>query len=79
MNWKFRVQEWLADRISWVQYPQIRPLSTNARRRLFATDMHWTTRVLLVMSSLAVLGVAIVVLSGVGLIVWAAITAHPLK
>ena len=75
MNFKLRAQEWLADRISWVQYPDIRPLSANTRRRYFKTEMHWSTRVMLAMISTGVLAMSGAVLALVGLLAWAAITA----
>lgn len=34
MRLKTRIHEWLADRISWVQYPQITPVRPNPRRTL---------------------------------------------
>ena len=75
MDFKTRAHEWLADHISWVQYPQVRPLSANAKRRVFRTDMHWTTRALIVMGSAATLAVSGGILAFLGLIVWATVTA----
>jgi hypothetical protein len=75
MNFKLRAHEWLADRISWVQYPDVRPLSANTRRRYFKTEMHWSTRVMLALISSGVLLMSGAVLALVCLLAWAAITA----
>jgi hypothetical protein len=58
---RHRIQEWFADRVSWVQYPDIRNLQRQAVR--FKHSMPWEKRVGLalfgfvaLLFSLAVLG-----------------------
>ena len=69
----FRAHEWLADRVSWVQYPELRRLSP--KRRLFRNEMPWTTRAMLILiGSVLLLGCA-VALFFLGVLSWAAITA----
>ncbi|WP_150811202.1 hypothetical protein [Pandoraea sputorum] len=63
---RFRVHEWLADRVSWVQYPNIRAVSPNAKRApilRFSVQMPWSTRVMLVATCLPVLIVCAVFLA----------------
>jgi hypothetical protein len=67
-----RIHEWLADRVSWIQYPQIKPLGQQRRRSLFKHQMHWTTRLAIGTISLLVVAfaglvllVALIVLKGV--------------
>jgi hypothetical protein len=68
-----RTQEWLADRISWVQYPNIRAASANAS--IWKTQMPWTTRALLVLVGVVTLAVTAGALFFIGLLAWATITA----
>ncbi len=35
MRLKTRIHEWLADRISWVQYPRMTPMRRDPRRSLY--------------------------------------------
>ncbi|NMM21846.1 MAG: hypothetical protein HHJ15_18155 [Rhodoferax sp.] len=62
MKLKYRIQEWFADRVSWVQYPDIRNLQHQTLR--FKHSMPWENRVGLALFgfvalafSLAILGV----------------------
>jgi hypothetical protein len=73
MSILFRVQDWLADRVSWVQYPQIRRLSP--RRALFRHAMPWPTRVLLILVGTSTLLACAIALFFLGLLAWATITA----
>lgn len=71
---RHRFQEWAADRVSWVQYPDIR----NMRNRpglMFKTQMPWEKRMLLVVFGFAALAICAVGLFFLGLLFWAAITA----
>ena len=60
---RYRVHEWLADRITWVQYPRIRPNSA-----AFKFKMPLLHRVALVLWGIALSGVGLALL-GFGLFV----------
>jgi len=69
---KFRLHEWLADHINWVQYPGVSMVSNQP---FFKHQMHWTTRISLLMISLFVLAICAVALFFLGLLFWALFTA----
>jgi hypothetical protein len=50
MNTRFRMQEWLADRISWMQYPQIRKVQSRPDK----PKMSFATAVLVLVFSLVI-------------------------
>jgi hypothetical protein len=63
MRWQDRVQEWLADRVSCVQYPNIRAISAPRRRApFFRHQMPAGTRITLTLLSLMALAILIPVL-----------------
>jgi len=71
-----RLQERLADRVSFIQYPNVRPADqrTRAASRTglhFVHKMSWDTRIILVLASCALLLVGLAGLAVVGLIVYA--------
>jgi hypothetical protein len=69
MTYTERAQEWLADRVNWVQYPNINPTHRKAQRlQFFKTEMPLATRVGLVLFGCAV------AMFFLGLIFWAVIT-----
>jgi len=70
MKFRYRVHEWLADRISWVQYPNIRPTddATRAASRTgprFATHMPLGKRIDMVLLSLVTLATGLFILGAV--------------
>ena len=70
-----RVHEWLADHISWVQYPQVRAVSAGARvGPQWRVPMPWPYRVVLLVCGLALVGFSLVALGAVGVLFWALIT-----
>jgi hypothetical protein len=73
MTYTERAQEWLADRVKWVQYPQIR--SSRIKRHLFLNQMPGPLRIGLVLYGVAALVVCAVVLFFLGLLFWAIFTA----
>ena len=75
MTYTERAQEWLAERVNWVQYPRIRPLQSMKKRLFFATQMPFPLRVGLVLYGLIALGVCALVLFFLGVLFWALITA----
>lgn len=62
----FRLQEWLADHVSWVQYPGV----TSSPRPLFAHEMPWSTRAMLVLFGLIGLVLSLIALGFLGLFFW---------
>ncbi|MCK4121406.1 hypothetical protein HFK83_03350 [Ralstonia pseudosolanacearum] len=58
----FRAQEWLADRVSWVQYPGIRPVAQQ-RRQFWTYPMPVWQRAYMALVSLFALAVFGVVLA----------------
>lgn len=69
MTYVERVHTWLADRLSWVQYPRVSPFQR--RYPFFKTAMPWPTRVGLVLFGLVVLAVCAVAMFFLGLLFWA--------
>jgi hypothetical protein len=72
MNIVQRAHEWLADHVSWVQYPRITPMR---RVSFFKTQMPWPTRVALVLFGSTTLVICAIALFFLGLLFWAALTA----
>lgn len=68
-----RAHEWLADHVSWVQYPNIRP--AGPAPSVWKNQMPWSTRALLVLIGAVAVVVSAVALFFLGLLAWAAITA----
>ena len=76
MTYAERIQDWLADRVSWVQYPHIRPISRNVQKPgFFKNRMPFSTRAALVLFGVATLVASSIVLFFLGLFFWAVITA----
>lgn len=71
LSFKFRVHEWLAERVKWIQYPNV----SGNQRPLFKTAMPWSTRILLVLFGFIILIVCAIALFFLGLLFWAVITA----
>jgi hypothetical protein len=70
LSLKFRIHEWFAERVKWVQYPGV---STDGP--LFRTAMPWSTRILLVLFGVILLVLCAIALFFLGLLAWAVITA----
>lgn len=75
MKLKHRIQDWLADRVSWVQYPDIRPVNPAARAASrtgfkFKHAMPLGKRLDLFLFSLLLLGIGIVAAGGVLLFIY---------
>jgi len=79
LSFKTRLHEWLADRISWVQYPNVKPASGNAKlRRLgirWEHKMPLGARINLILMSLALLLVAIPLLAVTLVVAYAVLSA----
>lgn len=73
MTYADRIQEWLADRVSWVQYPQIR--RSAIKRHLFLNQMPGPLRAGLVLYGVAALAACAIALFFLGLLFWAIFTA----
>ncbi len=71
----FRLHEWAADRFSFVQYPNVIPLSNAAsvRRSLFRHQIPWYKRLYLALMSLGLLVLALALLAAVCGVIWALI------
>lgn len=69
---RHQLQEWAADRFSWVQYPDIR--DTRKTHMRFKTAMPWTTRVGLVLFGVAGLAISAAVLVALGVIVYCVVS-----
>lgn len=69
-----RVHEWLADRISWVQYPNVQ-VTEGTRSPFWAYEMPWYQRMGLVVMGMVLLGVCAIALFFLGVLFWAAVTA----
>ena len=71
MQLNHRIQEWAADRFTWVQYPNIR----NKRAPVFGFKhaMAWEKRLALVVFGVLALAVCAVVLFFVGVLLYAVI------
>jgi hypothetical protein len=67
----YRVHEWLADNVKWVQYPNI----STRTRPLFRNAMPWSTRALLTLLGSLALPLCGLALFFLGLFAWAALTA----
>ena len=74
MSYAHRLQEWAADRVSWVQYPDIRYMR-NRPGLMFKTQMPWEKRVALVVFGVTALAACAVALFLLGLLFWAIVTA----
>lgn len=63
-----KIQEWLADRISWVQYPNLRPADERTRAKSrsdgirFVNEMPWQVRVIGVLAAVVGIAVSLVIL-----------------
>jgi hypothetical protein len=74
MGIKDRIQEWLAQRVGGVQYPQISS-ARNTRPPFFKNDMTWERRALIVLVSIVVIVIGLVILAFACLVLWAIITS----
>jgi len=70
---RHRLQEWAANRVTWVQYPGIDPFKRQTV--FFRTAMPWEKRVGLVLFGVLALGACALVLAFIGLLLWALATA----
>lgn len=68
-----RVHEWLADRVSWVQYPNVR--AEHGRSLFWKYEMPWYQRMGLVVMGLGLIGISVVALFFLGILFLAAVTA----
>lgn len=75
MNRAQRIHCWFADRITWVQYPDVRPLKRPARLPFFRNAMPLPVRLALVLFGVLAGLAALVMLAMLGLVIWAAVTA----
>jgi hypothetical protein len=66
----YRVHEWLADHVSWVQYPNQRVMPARE-----PGGLHWETRVLIGLGSMSLLLAALLVFCACMLLFWAMLTA----
>lgn len=66
------LHEWLADHVSWVQYPDVRPASV---RPFFKHEMPFATRAGLVLFGVITLMICAVALFFIALLAWSALTA----
>ncbi|KVT86264.1 hypothetical protein WT25_10950 [Burkholderia territorii] len=72
MRWRDKAQEWLADRVGWVQYPNIRQIGpAHAPRRVFRYAMPASTRITLVLLGLMALAFLLPILAAVGFFLYA--------
>lgn len=70
LSFGFRIHEWFADHVKWIQYPGVKQ-----SRPLFNTEMPWSTRVLLVLFGVITLVICAIALFFLGVFFWAVITA----
>jgi hypothetical protein len=83
MRFSHRLHEWIADRVSWVQYPDLRPADEFTRQASRSTSIFSKPRVkvspllaiLLGLGGLVSILVGLAVLSGVALFVYLLIKA----
>ena len=72
MKWTTRVHEWLADRFSFIQYPNVRRdfsvSGTPPRPIFFKHQMPWPARLLLIVTSMATILLCIAVLGVLGVV-----------
>lgn len=68
-----RVHEWLADHVSWVQYPNVR--AEHGRSLFWKYEMPWYQRMGLVVMGLGLIGISAVALFFLGILFLAAVTA----
>lgn len=59
MKWRLTAHEWLADHVGWVQYPNVRQISPQPKRRrlAFKTQMPLSTRITLALLGLMALAI----------------------
>lgn len=67
---KRRVHEWFAQRISWVQYPQV----TLVRLPFFKHRMHWESRALLMLVGVGLIALGIIALASILALAWWAVS-----
>jgi hypothetical protein len=67
-----RAQEWLADRVDWVQYPNVR--TSNQRSLFWKYEMPWYQRMALAVMGFGFIGVSLIALFFLGLLFWALVT-----
>lgn len=68
-----RAHEWLADRVSWVQYPNVR--AEHGRSLVWKYEMPWYQRMALVVMGVGLIGVSAIALFFLGVLFWAVLTA----
>lgn len=72
MRVRDRIQEWLADRVGWVQYPNIRMISTPQRRvPFFRYQMPASTRITLILLGLMALAIMLPAVIAAGFFLYA--------
>ena len=75
MKLRYRIQDWLADRVDWVQYPDIRRGAMDQRSKLmFANRMSFGQRIDLLLISLFILFVGTLALGAIGIVIYSFIT-----
>lgn len=72
MKLPIRIHEWLADRISWVQYPKIRPANrrTAQAATMFRYSMPWPYRVAMLVGAVALLAICAAVFVPLAAVAW---------
>lgn len=68
-----RAHEWLADHVSWVQYPNVRAVGPSLS--IWKTQMPASTRALLVLIGVIAIVASAVALFFLAVLAWATITA----
>lgn len=78
MKWTTRAHEWLADRFSFIQYPNVRRdftiSGTPPRPIFFKHQMPWPARLLLIVTSLATIGLCAAILSVLAIVAYSALS-----
>lgn len=72
---RFRVQEWLAERYRFVQFPHQQLLPRRPPPPFFRNDLPWYLRFGLAVFGLVAIGIAVVVIGGIALLTWATLTS----
>jgi hypothetical protein len=67
----YRAHEWIADHVSWVQYPDV----SGPRAPIFKNEMPWWRRLALIIFGFAVLVLCAIAAFFLLLLLWAVVTA----
>lgn len=68
-----RAHEWLADHVSWVQYPDVR--AERGRSLFWKYEMPWYQRMWLVVMGFGLIGFSAIAMFFLGVLFWAIFTA----